>query len=130
VLALPAEDRPARRRGFSITAAVSTKHLHVAAGMRVQPARQRLEPRLDDCRDSRRPAHRPRSRAVALLQDRQRIVVRAVVQPEHDDGAHLGHSARGSPRARPSLPSSPCRRGRLRRGTLQPLRASGSRRAA
>src|SRR5262249_61395105 len=67
------------------------EHLRVAAGLRDQPTGERLEARLDDVvivAGLRVNRNRP---ALAPLQDRQRIAIRAmaVVEAEHDDGAYL-----------------------------------------
>jgi hypothetical protein len=88
MLALPAEACCFRQRLLHHGGGVD-EHLHIAAGLRDEPARQRLEARLDDLVIV--VALRvDRDRAVrALLQDRQRIVVGAVVHPEHDDRARL-----------------------------------------
>ena len=63
LVCLPCQPRPAaaaerllhHRRGVD-------EHLHVAAGLRDQPARQRLQPGLDDVVIVARPGRRPRSR--------------------------------------------------------------------
>ena len=89
VLALPAQPRRLRQRLFHHGGGID-KHLYLAAGCGDQPARQRLQPLLDQIvivvalgidRDRA---------AAALLQDRQRVLVGPVIDAEHDDGAHLG----------------------------------------
>ncbi len=96
VLALPAEAGLLGERLLHHRGGVD-EHFHVdrrvdrllAARFRRQPARHRLEPRLDDLvivdalRIDRDRAVRP------LAQDRQRVGVGPVVHAEHDDGAHL-----------------------------------------
>ena len=94
VLALPAEARGFRERLLHHRRSVD-EHLDVAAGLFDQPAAEILQPRLDHLvvvvalgidRDGA---------ARALFQDRQRIAVRAVIDAEHDDRAHVRpHRAR------------------------------------
>ena len=97
VLALPAQPGRFRQRLLHHRRRVD-KDFDIAAGLLDQPASQRLEPRLDDLvivvalginRD--RAAH-------ALVQDRERIAGRAVIDAQQDDRLGIGHSARGSPR--------------------------------
>ena len=101
VLALPAETGAGSERLFHHGGGID-EHLHVAAGVRDEPARDRLQLTLDDLvivvalRIDRDRA------AVARRQDRERIAVRPVVQPEHDDGARIRpqHIRIGAPRGR------------------------------
>ena len=101
VLALPAEAGARSKRLFHHGGGID-EHLHVAAGVRDEPARDRLQLRLDDLvvvvalRVDRDRA------AVARRQDRERIAVGPVVQPEHDDGARVRpqHIRIGAPRGR------------------------------
>ena len=100
------------------------KNLDVAAGGLDQPAPKLLQPRLDHlvivvaARIDRNAA------AHAVFQDRQRIVVRAVIDAEHDDRTHLRpHRARIAAARGIRPPSSPCRRGRRRRETRATVRA-------
>ena len=120
VLALPAEAGARGERLLHHRGGVD-EHLHVAAGLRDQPARDRLQPRLDQLVIVvALGIDRDRARGRVALEDRQRIVVRPVVHAEHDDRAHVGpQRARVARAARRSSPSSPCRRARLRRGSAQ-----------
>jgi hypothetical protein len=63
----------------------------VAAGLRGQPPRQRVESRLDDVVIVVGPRVNRNRAAVAPAQDRQRIAagVLAVIKAKHDDGAYL-----------------------------------------
>ena len=88
VLALPAEPGAGGQRLLHDGGGVN-EHLHLAAGMGDEPARQRLEPRLDDLvvvvalgidRDRA---------AVALREYGERIGVRPIIEAEHDDRSHL-----------------------------------------
>ena len=132
MLALPAEPGALAASGFSITAAVSTNTFTSPPRLRDQPARQHLQPLLDDLvivlalRIDRDRA------ALALLEDRERIVIRPVVHPEHDDRAHVAATARADRRAAARWsPSSSCRRARLRRGIARAAPwPAGRRRAA
>ena len=87
VLALPAQTRRLRQRLFHHGRGVD-EDFNVAAGLVDQHARERFEPRLDQIviivaqRIDRDGA------AQALVQDRERIVMRAVIDAEHDDRAH------------------------------------------
>jgi hypothetical protein len=88
VLALPAETGGGRERLLHHGGGID-EHLYVAAPLRHQPARQRLQSRLDDLvivvalgvdRDGT---------AVARRQNRQRVATLSVVHPQHDDRARL-----------------------------------------
>ncbi len=88
MLALPAEPRGGGERLFHHGGGVD-EHFGFAAGGLDQRAGNALELGFDDLvvilalRIGRDRAPSPR------LQDRQRVPLRAVVEPEHDDGAHL-----------------------------------------
>ena len=122
VLALPAQPRRLGKRLLHHGRGID-EHLDVAAGLVDQPAAEILQPRLDHLviivalgidRDGA---------ARALLQDRQRIAARAVIDAEHDDRAHVAATSRADRRGgRPWPPSSPCRRERLRRGRFATAR--------
>ena len=80
VLALPAKPGGGRERLFHHGGGVD-EDFHIAAGLRDQPARERLEPRLDDVVVViALGIHRDRA-AAALSQDRKRVAVGAVVHP-------------------------------------------------
>ena len=88
VLALPADAGGGGQRLFHHRGGVD-EHLHVAARLGDEPARQALEALLDDVvivvalgidRDRA---------AIAGAEHGQGIAVRAVIHPEHDDGPHL-----------------------------------------
>ena len=74
VLALPAEAGGRGERLFHHGGGVD-EHLHVAAGLREQPAGERLEPRLDDL-----------VIVVALRVDRDRAAVALVAESPADRG--------------------------------------------
>ena len=94
VLALPAQPRRFGERLLHDGGGID-EHLDVAAGLFDQPAAEIFQPRLDHLviivalgidRDGA---------ARALLQDRERIAARAVIDAEHDDRAHFRpHRAR------------------------------------
>ena len=122
---MPCQPRPAasRERLLHHRGGVD-EDLDVAAGILDQPAAELLEPRLDHLvivvalgidRDGA---------AQPLFQDRQRIVVRTIIDAEHDDRTHVGpHRARIAAPVRRSLASqsmSPCAPAAM--NSLQPLR--------
>lgn len=88
VLALPAQSRRLGQRLFHHRGSVY-EHLDLAAGVGDQPSAERLQPLLDyvvivvASRIDRDRAAR------ALLQDRQRIFIRSIIDPEHHDGAYV-----------------------------------------
>ena len=91
LVCLPCQPSPAAcASGFSITGAVSTKTLISPPACSMSQRPSCLQPRLDHVviivalridRDARR---------ACAAQDRKRILVRAVIDAEHDDGADLG----------------------------------------
>ncbi len=88
VLALPAQPGRLRQRLFHHGGGID-EYLDLGARGRGQPSRQRLQPLLDQVviivalRIDRDRAAR------ALLEDRQRIFVRSVIDAEHDHRAHI-----------------------------------------
>ena len=88
VLALPAKSGGLGQRLLHHGGGVD-KDLHVATCLGDQPAGESFQPRLDDLviivalgidRDRA---------AIAALEDRERIIVGAVIEAQHDDGAYL-----------------------------------------
>ena len=90
-MCLPCQPEPRRsgERFFHHRSRID-KHLCLAACLRQKPACQRLEPRLDDIVIVRALRIHGDGAAVAPLQNREGIVfVDAIVDAEHDNGAHL-----------------------------------------
>ena len=88
VLALPTHAGGGGERFLHDSRGVD-EHLHVAAASCDEPTRQRLEPRLDDVVVVVGLGVDGNGAPVALAQDRQRIGVRTIVEPQDDDGARL-----------------------------------------
>src|SRR4030088_2890659 len=66
------------------------EYLHVAAAMFHEPARDRFQPRLDDLVIVVAARIDGNRAAVALLKDREWVVlIGSVIEPEHDDGSNL-----------------------------------------
>ncbi len=121
VLALPAEPGGCRERLLHHRRGVD-EHFHVAARLRDQPARELLQPRLDDLVIVARPGHRPRSRRGRGVRGSpaDRGPGRSS-SPSMMTERTSGHSARGSPRrSAVGCHPDPCRHGRRRRGMLEP----------
>ena len=122
MLALPTDTRSTGERLFHHRRGVD-EDLHIAAGLRCQPARQGLEPRLDDVVIVIAVGVDRHRATVALFEDRERIVGGGVIQSQHDDRAH-----RRPQRARIAAPVGGARHpihvamGALGKKALQPLR--------
>ena len=89
VLALPAEAGALGQRLFQQGRGVD-EHLQLAAEPALQPAGQRLQPALDQLVVVVALGVDADRRPVALSQHRQRVVVGAVVHPQHDRRAGVG----------------------------------------
>jgi hypothetical protein len=90
VLALPAEPGHLAERLFHHRRGID-EHLHLAAaGFRDQPGAQFLQPSLDHLVIVAVAGIDRDRAAVRLAEDRQRVLVRAVVHAEDDDRAHIG----------------------------------------
>ena len=89
MLALPAEARACRQRLFHHRRGID-KDFHLAAGIGHEPARDILEPRLDQFVVVVTLGVNRNARFARFVENGERIVVGPVIHAEHDDGAHIG----------------------------------------
>ncbi len=89
MLALPAQSRRLRQRFFHHCGGVD-EYLDLGARCGDQPSRQRLQPLLDQVVIIIALRVDRNRTAGALLEYRQRILIRPVIDAEHDHRAHVG----------------------------------------